>query len=137
MAARTHPEILRVWPAIRAALQDETGHPSKIVSGHRSLAQQSALYARYRAGRGGRAAPPGASAHNYGLAIDVLITPAGKDPWEWAFSFWGRRAYRTLHAIARRYGLEDITATAPDDPFHLQVPGWSRFAGVRRSRARA
>lgn len=44
--------------------------PYSITSGYRSSAQQAILYARYKAGRGALAAPPGRSMHEKGLAID-------------------------------------------------------------------
>lgn len=42
-----------------------------ITSGRRELSEQSNLYAKYLKG-GPKAAPPGKSAHNYGLAIDLV-----------------------------------------------------------------
>lgn len=134
--ARVHPEIMRVIPLILAELKETIGLRAQVVSGHRSLAQQRTLYAAYRRGTGGRAAPPGQSAHNFGLAIDVLIIPPKADvtdKWAWATKSWaGRRAYRRLHSIARRYGLANIVAEAPDDPFHLQVPGWRNLVPLSR-----
>jgi len=52
-------------------------HTWYILSGARSLTEQAALWAAYQAG-GPRAAPPGQSAHNFGLAVDVVadIEPA-------------------------------------------------------------
>lgn len=43
-----------------------------VVYGFRSLVLQKELYDKYVAG-GPRAAPPGRSAHNFGLAIDVVL----------------------------------------------------------------
>lgn len=129
----THPEILRVFhdgiqPAMRAR-----GYSVTIASGARTLQEQQHDYQLYRAGKGGRAAPPGRSAHNYGLAIDCLVAPPNGyrgDAWGWANSAAGRKAYQLLHKIARHYGLEDIAAAAPDDPFHLQAPNWRKLAGI-------
>lgn len=42
-----------------------------VTSGFRSLDEQSILYGKYLRG-GAKAAPPGKSAHNYHLAIDVV-----------------------------------------------------------------
>lgn len=42
-----------------------------VTSGHRSNAEQSRLWQIHLAG-GPKAAPPGKSAHNYGLAVDVV-----------------------------------------------------------------
>lgn len=43
-----------------------------VTSGARSLQEQTALYKKYLDG-GAKAAPPGMSAHNYGLAVDVVV----------------------------------------------------------------
>lgn len=128
----THPEILRVFRDGIAPAMAARGYSVSITSGSRTLAEQQAEFIAYRQGKGGRAAPPGRSAHNYGLAIDVLVRPNGfkGDPWAWASTSQGRQAYQLLHRIARHYGLEDIAASAPDDPFHLQAPNWRRLAGL-------
>lgn len=52
----------KAWSAARG--------PFSITSGYRSSAQQAVLYARYKAGQGPLAAPPGRSNHEKGLAID-------------------------------------------------------------------
>ena len=67
-----------------------------VTHGFRSMEEQAGLYAKYKAG-GPRAAPPGLSAHNYGLAVDVVLdtSPASglqpswdteQQPWRWLFS---------------------------------------------------
>ena len=38
-----------------------------------NYAQQQELYNKYKAGKGGKAASPGGSWHNYGVAVDVTI----------------------------------------------------------------
>jgi hypothetical protein len=43
-----------------------------VTYGRRTTAEQAALYATYQAG-GPRAAPPGKSPHEFGLAIDVCL----------------------------------------------------------------
>lgn len=43
-----------------------------VTFGYRSLAEQDDLYKKYLAG-GPKAAPPGKSAHNFGLAVDVVL----------------------------------------------------------------
>lgn len=60
--------------------------------GKRTFAEQAVLYDKYLKG-GPLAAPPGKSAHNYGLAIDiVLVTDKGwsydiRNPaWIWLFA---------------------------------------------------
>lgn len=44
---------------------------------YRTCALQAELYGRYKAGTGGKAAPPGESIHNRGLAIDAPHNDAG------------------------------------------------------------
>ena len=44
---------------------------ARITSGVRSRAEQAQLYADYKAGRGGLAAPPGTSKHEIGAALDI------------------------------------------------------------------
>jgi LAS superfamily LD-carboxypeptidase LdcB len=44
---------------------------ARITSGVRSRAKQAQLYADYKAGRGGLAAPPGHSRHEVGAALDI------------------------------------------------------------------
>lgn len=48
-----------------------TGQHLKINEGLRSRERQAELYAKYRSGTGGRAAPPGKSFHETGMAVDV------------------------------------------------------------------
>lgn len=63
-----------------------------VLSGYRSLEEQADLYARYQAG-GPTAAPPGRSAHNYGLAVDVVLdvdpnTPGLQPSWNTKLAGW-------------------------------------------------
>lgn len=70
---RVDPDLLE--PQFRRDVEQlltDSPHHWVVTSGFRSLADQTALYAAYRAG-GPRAAPPGRSAHNFGLAIDVVL----------------------------------------------------------------
>ena len=119
-----------MWPLIAVEFAEQDGeHYPVVVSTVRSSKEQARLHRLYKSGKGGRAAPPGSSAHEYGLAIDVNIKNAETDRNVDAFSRKGRQLYAALHAVARRYGLTDIMADAPDDPFHLQAPNWRRIAG--------
>lgn len=52
------------------------GAQVQVTSTYRSMAQQTELYRRYRAGQSKYpAAPPGASYHNYGRAFDIVGPP--------------------------------------------------------------
>lgn len=139
---RVHPEVMRVYnQGIRPQFEEEfPEYRLRITSGFRSRAAQNRLYAQGRTRPGAIVthARGGESSHNWGLAIDVLIVPRdGRDPWAFAHSRQGRKAYRALHEIGRLYGMEDITASVPGDIYHLQVAGWrqvvSRSGRVRRA----
>lgn len=66
-----------------------------VTEGFRSIERSNTLFAAYKAGTGPRAAPGGSSAHNFGLAVDVVFdgdpVKAGvqpdwntsKDAWQW------------------------------------------------------
>lgn len=58
-----------------------------IVYGYRSLAQQASLYQKHLAG-GPLAAPPGHSAHNFGLAVDVQLLVKGQQEWDTQHPGW-------------------------------------------------
>lgn len=61
-------------PAFRADIEELLGNSPyhwTVLSGYRSLDAQRVLHEKHLAG-GPRAAPPGKSAHNYGLAVDVV-----------------------------------------------------------------
>ena len=90
---------------------------AQITSGYRSCEEQAALYSQGRTpyeiahgvskhGTGGAVtdAPPGASAHNYGLAVDV----EGRDQ-------------AAVISLARAIGF----GTVSWDPAHIEWPGWS------------
>jgi len=70
---RVDPDLLK--PAFRAdveALLDLSPFSWVVTYGYRSIAEQAELHTKYLAG-GPRAAPPGESAHNFGLAVDVVL----------------------------------------------------------------
>jgi hypothetical protein len=74
----------------------------RVISGYRSPALQAQLYSRYKAGKGGVAAPPGHSQHQFGRAADI-----------------GRGAgFNWLHRNAHRFGL--VFPHSFDQP-HIQV----------------
>ncbi|WP_404370488.1 M15 family metallopeptidase [Corallococcus coralloides] len=71
--------------------------------GYATFAEQRALHLRYLKGEGGRAAPEGLSAHNYGLANDFCrdadVDRPGLQP------RWDGPAYAILGEETRRAGL--------------------------------
>ncbi|MCW2924535.1 MAG: penicillin-resistant DD-carboxypeptidase [Thermoleophilia bacterium] len=67
--ANLDPELLSRLDA----LGQQLGKPIDIISGNRTFAEQSQLYAAYRAGHGNLAAPPGHSNHEHGAAADAYV----------------------------------------------------------------
>ncbi len=86
----------------------------KVYSGHRPFEEQEELYKKHLQG-GPRAAPPGLSAHNYGLAIDCARIVAGKLSWD-------AKDYAEMEATAPKHGL--ITGKSFNDQPHVQFPGY-------------
>jgi peptidoglycan LD-endopeptidase CwlK len=95
----------------------------------RSLKDQEALYAQGRSTPGHIVtnARAGQSAHNYGLAIDVVPLVNGKPDWDGTHPAW-----EALGRIGQSVGLE--WAGEPGFPFperpHFQHRNWRMIAGV-------
>lgn len=120
--------LARLYPPFASAVSDWLvpyceyyGLEGEVVSGFRSMAEQDALYRLGRSqyqyenqiklhGTQGSVtdAPPGQSAHNYGLAIDVE----------------GRDQSRIV-AVGRWLGF----GTVSWDPAHLEYPNWRSLLG--------
>lgn len=96
-----------LYNAIRSA-EAATGGRAQVTSTYRTYAEQARLYARYKAGLGGLAAPPGTSRHERGMAADIGAGPV----LDW------------LHAHAGEFNLEFLTGRAGAiDPGHIQAKG--------------
>ncbi len=103
------------------ALVDEAGAAGllpRVTSTLRSRANQEYLYRRYQRGISEfPVAPPGTSAHEFGQAFDLVVSPwesladVGALWQQWGGVWGGRR-----------------------DPVHFELPGWSR-GRARRSEA--
>lgn len=97
-----------------------------VTYGFRSLELQKELYDKYRAG-GPRAAPPGRSAHNYGLAVDIVLDgdpakPGVQMAWNTKLAGWlWLKAASIKHPRLR-------TGWAYKDFGHLEAVGWEHFA---------
>ena len=86
----------------------------RVTSTRRSSSEQRRLYSRYLAGQAGfPVAPPGSSAHEYGEAFDMVVTPmaALADVGE-TWQSWGG-------------------AWNPSDAVHFELPGASERARQR------
>lgn len=63
------PDVLNLFGGMAKEYNALTGKELTVTEAFRSYQEQAALYAKY--GASGRAAPPGRSLHEFGLAIDV------------------------------------------------------------------
>jgi peptidoglycan L-alanyl-D-glutamate endopeptidase CwlK len=90
------------------------------IRGFSTFAEQQALHQNYVNGRGGKAAPAGYSAHNYGLAFDFCrdsdLGAAGLQP------DWTQPAYTILGEETQNAGL--VWGKSFGDAPHIQWPGF-------------
>jgi peptidoglycan L-alanyl-D-glutamate endopeptidase CwlK len=95
----------------------------------RTNEEQAVLYAQGRTtpGRIVTNAKPGQSAHNYGLAIDVVPIVHGKPDWSGDSPIW-----QEIGTLGQARGMQWLGA--PDSQFreqaHFQHPQWKTIAGV-------
>lgn len=121
----------RVRPAVDAALASWAAQSIDILvtCTLRSNAEQAALFAQGRTAPGKivTKALPGQSAHNYGLAIDVVPIVNGKPDWDGTHPVW-----QQIGQLGIAAGLD--WAGAPDFSFHelahFQMVGWREVAGL-------
>ena len=106
------PEFkLRLNAAISAA-EKATGEKASIVDAYRSPERQAQYYADYKAGRGGLAAPPGRSRHQFGQAVDLKRGAVLQQLWAW----------HRNGQLLENFGLEFLSNRAGRiDPVHLQI----------------
>lgn len=109
--------LLEVLAACRAK-----GVDYKVYSGFRSFEEQHKLYQAFLAG-GSRAASPGRSAHNFGLAADCArLLPSGKLSWE-------HKDYEVLLDVLPVHGLK---SGAPyNDKPHINWPNYEGATQLR------
>src|SRR6516225_4518445 len=94
------------------------GYMPRVTSTRRSHAEQERLYRRYLAGsQPYPVARPGTSAHEYGWAFDMVVSPMEGlydvgAYWEWMGGVW--RGHPTR-------------AGSSFDPVHFEYPGWRSF----------
>lgn len=81
-----------------------TGRKWGISDGRRTMAQQKAIYAQGRTAPGKVVsnAPPGSSAHNFGLAADIWPLTADGEDFEWGAP---DKLFKVMADIARKLGL--------------------------------
>lgn len=103
--AGTHPGV-RAAANYALDIADFYRIPVTVTSGRRSYAEQDRLYKRFLAGGSSfPAAPPGASAHEHGLAFDSVTPPQHLDAWDWIRGYVGFETRRSdeVHAVVPRW----------------------------------
>ena len=96
----------------------ESAYAWAVTFGFRSIEEQAALYKKHLAG-GPLAAPPGQSAHNYGLAVDVaILLPSGKLSWDES----GPEFPWLWEAVRQSPRMHSGHSFADDD--HVQATSW-------------
>lgn len=103
------------------------GDPDRwcVTFGYRTIDEQARLYAAYLAG-GPKAAPPGKSAHNFGLAVDVVLdrdpaTAAVEMDWDIRHAAW----QRLFMVLAGHPRLK--SGVSFGDGSHIERFQWQRF----------
>jgi peptidoglycan L-alanyl-D-glutamate endopeptidase CwlK len=113
-----HPAIRDKVRTVREKLNSE-GHAFEVFEAFRSPERQRYLYEQGRTRPGNRVtnAGPWSSYHQYGLAADFVLKTNGQ--WDWSTSGPNSVAWKRLHEIGRKHGLEPLSWELP----HLQMAG--------------
>ncbi len=92
-----------------------------VTEGFRTSEYQQTLYDKYLQG-GPLAAPPGHSAHEKGLAIDVSLVQNKRTNWNYKDPAW-RRLINKIHLHPRLHSLDDH-----GDSDHIEAVNWRIIA---------
>lgn len=120
-----------VRPLVDAFLSDcaEAGIDILVTCALRTDAEQTALYAQGRTAPGHivTKAKAGESAHNYGLAIDVVPMVNGKPDWNGSDPVWSVIGKKGMAA-----GLTWLGAPGSEfvEMAHFELPNWREAAGI-------
>lgn len=87
----------------------------------RTFEDQERDYRRYLAG-GPLAAPPGESAHNFGLAVDIHVVVGGH-------AYWSGPTFESAKVLFEKAGGQFL-APQYNDPGHCQHPQWRQLAAL-------
>ncbi|MCP3101682.1 M15 family metallopeptidase [Myxococcus sp. K15C18031901] len=101
---RLHRDAALAYQRMAQAAETD-GVRLRVTSGYRSPREQRWLYEQYRKGKGNKAARPGRSNHQRGLAVDLIVGPATSQRFEW------------LAANACRFGFR---RTVRSEPWHWE-----------------
>lgn len=126
-------------------LAEQAGIPLLVTQTYRSPEEQAALYAKGRDAEGRIVdatkvvtnAPPGTSAHEYGMAVDVVpLKPNGKPWWTAPAGIWNQ-----LYKLAEQVGLDALGDRWGEyvswDKGHFQEPGWKYLKSLVSTRESA
>jgi len=116
------PEVRPYARALVHAARQDLGVTLIVTSGTRTYEEQAELRRKYLAGKGGKAAAPGYSNHNFGIAFDVTIFN-GKTP------VWESPKYKAVGTIGLALGLVwggTWTGRDNDEPHFSLRPAWGR-----------
>lgn len=115
-----NPKFSELFFGMVGEYNAKTGGTIQVNSGYRSIAQQKVLREKY----GNKAAEPGKSMHNYGLAIDInskdvsALKKAGLlDKYKFFLAVPGEDWHleqRDLSAAFRKGGMKDVKSTTPN-----------------------
>lgn len=117
MSASINSLVPELRPYARALvdLAGKNGLQPRITSARRSHAEQTRLYRRYLAGLNPYpVAPPGSSAHEFGMAFDLVISP------------YDLALFKQLGQIWVSWG--GVWGGAFQDPIHFELPGFPHKA---------
>lgn len=122
------PDVRPLVDAFLASCKD-AGLDVLVTCTRRTEAEQTALYAQGRTAPGHVVtnAKAGQSAHNYGLAIDIVPMVNGKPDWNGLDPIW-----KQIGELGEAAGLTWLGApdsTFPEKP-HFELPDWKAVAGV-------
>ncbi|HEU4533321.1 MAG TPA: M15 family metallopeptidase, partial [Polyangiaceae bacterium] len=113
VARAAQPALAALLAALQAA-----GRPSGIESGYRDYGKQKCLFNQF-ASEKGRAARPGHSEHETGLAVDVKTDPSG-------YAWLAEHVHEFGFALSFPEGKQKLTGFRPE-PWHVRYVG-SRVA---------
>lgn len=100
----------------------DQGYPYRVYSGYRSYDEQTKLYQAFLAG-GSRAAAPGRSAHNFGLAVDCALQKAPK------VLSWAKEDYSPLIEALPKFELR--SGASYNDRPHINFPDYEGSTQLR------
>lgn len=106
---------------------EKEGASYEAIFGHRSFEEQGRMYRAWQDGKGGRAAPPGLSGHQYAICEDFA---RDKDPAKPGLQAdWTDPAYEPLGRHATAMGLH--WGVSYSDRLHIGWPGYVRADELR------